>query len=75
MSYFVGAKAVKQADGIAEDGGFAINGGKGTASKLRPLAADCWAPKEPTPSPNERAADIDERLRAVQQMNPELRRA
>eukprot|EP00438_Fugacium_kawagutii_P018730 Skav212359 [mRNA] locus=scaffold3038:102907:105755:+ [translate_table: standard] len=29
MSYFVGAKAVKQADGIAEDGGFAINGGKG----------------------------------------------
>ena len=27
MSYFVGAKAVK--DGIAEDGGFAINGGKG----------------------------------------------
>eukprot|EP00438_Fugacium_kawagutii_P028497 Skav203242 [mRNA] locus=scaffold2746:244266:252420:- [translate_table: standard] len=28
MSYFVGAKAVKQADGIAEDGGFAINGGK-----------------------------------------------
>eukprot|EP00438_Fugacium_kawagutii_P007794 Skav236029 [mRNA] locus=scaffold1509:59655:69096:+ [translate_table: standard] len=29
MSYFVGAKAVKEADGIAEDGGFAINGGKG----------------------------------------------
>eukprot|EP00438_Fugacium_kawagutii_P035342 Skav207491 [mRNA] locus=scaffold334:84727:85878:+ [translate_table: standard] len=29
MSYFVGAKAVKPADGIAEDGGFAINGGKG----------------------------------------------
>eukprot|EP00438_Fugacium_kawagutii_P013849 Skav219990 [mRNA] locus=scaffold137:212216:213518:- [translate_table: standard] len=29
MSYFVGANAVKQADGIAEDGGFAINGGKG----------------------------------------------
>eukprot|EP00438_Fugacium_kawagutii_P006743 Skav219155 [mRNA] locus=scaffold1574:862892:864603:- [translate_table: standard] len=29
MSYFVGAKAVKQADAIAEDGGFAINGGKG----------------------------------------------
>eukprot|EP00438_Fugacium_kawagutii_P019069 Skav229483 [mRNA] locus=scaffold4918:81789:83887:+ [translate_table: standard] len=28
MSYFVGAKAVKEADGIAEDGGFAINGGK-----------------------------------------------
>ena len=27
MSYFVGAKAVS--DGIAEDGGFAINGGKG----------------------------------------------
>ena len=27
MSYFVGAKAVK--DGIPEDGGFAINGGKG----------------------------------------------
>eukprot|EP00747_Dinoflagellata_sp_TGD_P155587 gnl/TRDRNA2_/TRDRNA2_177595_c1_seq13.p1 gnl/TRDRNA2_/TRDRNA2_177595_c1~~gnl/TRDRNA2_/TRDRNA2_177595_c1_seq13.p1 ORF type:complete len:189 (+),score=39.26 gnl/TRDRNA2_/TRDRNA2_177595_c1_seq13:74-568(+) len=27
MSYFVGAKAVK--DGYAEDGGFAINGGKG----------------------------------------------
>ena len=27
MSYFVGAKAVK--DGITEDGGFAINGGKG----------------------------------------------
>ncbi len=27
MSYFVGASAVK--DGIAEDGGFAINGGKG----------------------------------------------
>ena len=27
MSYFVGAKAVN--DGIAEDGGFAINGGKG----------------------------------------------
>ena len=27
MSYFVGCKAVK--DGIAEDGGFAINGGKG----------------------------------------------
>eukprot|EP00438_Fugacium_kawagutii_P009939 Skav214632 [mRNA] locus=scaffold1009:50331:62587:- [translate_table: standard] len=32
MSYFVGAKAVKQADGIAEDGGFAINGGKGRGS-------------------------------------------
>ena len=29
MSYFVGAKAVSAADGIAEDGGFAINGGKG----------------------------------------------
>ena len=29
MSYFVGANAVKKADGIAEDGGFAINGGKG----------------------------------------------
>eukprot|EP00438_Fugacium_kawagutii_P004738 Skav210688 [mRNA] locus=scaffold346:121216:121868:+ [translate_table: standard] len=29
MSYFVGAKAVKETDGIAEDGGFAINGGKG----------------------------------------------
>lgn len=29
MSYFVGAKAVDKADGIAEDGGFAINGGKG----------------------------------------------
>ena len=29
MSYFVGAKAVSEADGIAEDGGFAINGGKG----------------------------------------------
>merc|ERR1719231_340218 len=28
MSYFVGASAVK--DGIAEDGGFAINGAKGT---------------------------------------------
>eukprot|EP00438_Fugacium_kawagutii_P022720 Skav216426 [mRNA] locus=scaffold3139:276539:283618:- [translate_table: standard] len=35
MSYFVGAKAVKQADGIAEDGGFAINGGKVT--KIRTL--------------------------------------
>eukprot|EP00438_Fugacium_kawagutii_P009338 Skav234556 [mRNA] locus=scaffold2556:464590:468497:+ [translate_table: standard] len=31
MSYFVGAKAVKEADGIAEDGGFAINGGSGWA--------------------------------------------
>ena len=29
MSYFVGAKNVKQADGIAEDAGFAINGGAG----------------------------------------------
>eukprot|EP00438_Fugacium_kawagutii_P000256 Skav212301 [mRNA] locus=scaffold732:670810:674715:- [translate_table: standard] len=29
MSYFVGAKAVKEADAISEDGGFAINGGKG----------------------------------------------
>ena len=29
MSYFVGAKAVSAADGIAEDGGFAINGGSG----------------------------------------------
>merc|ERR1719324_1789241 len=31
MSYFVGAKAV-DAGGIAEDGGFAINGGKGWKS-------------------------------------------
>ena len=29
MSYFVGANAVSETDGIAEDGGFAINGGKG----------------------------------------------
>eukprot|EP00438_Fugacium_kawagutii_P010534 Skav214531 [mRNA] locus=scaffold410:341703:349648:- [translate_table: standard] len=38
MSYFVGAKAVKEADGIAEDGGFAINGGKGW-SDMQPNAA------------------------------------
>eukprot|EP00438_Fugacium_kawagutii_P016909 Skav236266 [mRNA] locus=scaffold2289:21206:46077:+ [translate_table: standard] len=39
MSYFVGAKAVKQADGIAEDGGFAINGGQGWPEVLGFLAS------------------------------------
>eukprot|EP00438_Fugacium_kawagutii_P021943 Skav228284 [mRNA] locus=scaffold1313:103528:126255:- [translate_table: standard] len=38
MSYFVGAKAVKEADGIAEDGGFAINGGKGWSDVESSLA-------------------------------------
>ena len=45
MSYFVGCKAVKKADGIGEDGGFAINGGKGWSGEwgvVRASVFQCW---------------------------------
>ena len=45
MSYFVGCKAVKKADGIGEDGGFAINGGKGWSGEwgvVRASVVQCF---------------------------------